>query len=257
MKILVCVKQVYDSPETLAFNVFSGRVEYGPRTVFRMNRYDEYALEEALRIRERFAETVIDAVSVGPQRVEKTIRRALEVGADQGIHLQTKDDAYLSAFERAHHIASMALDRNYDLVLTGVMAEDDMESQVGQLLAGLLGYACATGVIYQQISEDSREITLERELERGRRECLTLPLPCVLTVQSGINTPRYPVLSHVLRARSAVLERMSVPPSNVSPTQQLVRILPPEESKKGIFLRGTAAQKAARLLDILHEHSLI
>jgi electron transfer flavoprotein beta subunit len=258
MKILVCVKQVYDSPDTLVFNEAAGRVEYGPHTVFRMNRYDEYAVEEALRIRERLGSTAIDAVSVGPERVAKTIRRALEMGADQGIHIHTGDDVYLSPYERAQLIASAAQGRNYDLVLAGVMAEDDMESQVGGLLAGILGYRCATGVIFQEASPDLKEILLEREIEGGRRECLTLALPCVLTVQSGINAPRYPVLSHVLRARSAPLVQIEASSTAVpTPLQSLVRILAPEEGAKGTFLEGTPGLKAQKLLDVLHKYSLI
>jgi electron transfer flavoprotein beta subunit len=258
MKILVCVKQVYDSPETLVFDESAGRVTFGPHTVFRMNRYDEYALEEALRIRERLGGAVVDAVSVGPPRVGGTIRRALELGADQGIHVQTGNDACPSAFERAHLIASAARGRGYDLVLAGVMAEDDMESQVGPLLAGILGYGCATGVIFEELSPDGREVLLEREIEGGSRECLTLALPCVLTIQSGINTPRYPALSHVLRARSAGLECIEASSLAVPhPTQRLVHILPPEEGRQGEIIEGTAAEKAETLIRILREHSLL
>ncbi len=258
MKILVCVKQVYDSPETLVFDESAGKVTFGPHTIFRMNHYDEYALEEALRIRERLGDAVVDALSVGPPRVGKTIRRALELGADQGIHVQTCDETCLSAFERAHFIAAASRGRGYDLVLAGVMAEDDMESQVGPLLAAVLGYGCATGVIFEELSADGREIAVEREVEGGSRECLSLALPCVLTIQSGINTPRYPALSHVLRTRSAELEcieasSLAVPP----PTQSLVRILPPAQGRQGEIIEGTAAEKADKLIHILREHSLL
>ncbi|HPD20274.1 MAG: electron transfer flavoprotein subunit beta/FixA family protein [Desulfomonilia bacterium] len=258
MKILVCVKQVYDSPETLVFDESTGQVTFGPHTVFRMNRYDEYALEEALRIRERLGGAVIDAISVGPARAAKTIRRAMELGADHGIHVQTGDIDSPGAFERAHLIAAAARGRGYDLVLAGVMAEDDMESQVGPLLAAVLEYGCATGVIFEEISGNGREIAVEREVEGGSRECLTLALPCVLTIQSGINTPRYPALSHVLRARSSELEciaasSLAVPP----PAQSLVRILPPAQGRKGEIIEGTAVEKADKLIHILREHSLL
>ncbi len=258
MKILVCVKQVCDSPDTLLFDESAGRVTFGPHTVFRINRYDEYALEEALRIRERLGDVIVDAVSVGPPRVGRTIRRALEMGADQGIHVRTGGDDCPGAFERAHLIASVARGRGYDLVLAGIMAEDDMESQVGALLAGLLGYGCATGVIFEELSADRREVSVEREVEGGSRECLALVLPCVLTIQSGINTPRYPALSHVLRARSAELEcieasGLAVPP----PPQNIVRILPPAEGRQGEIIGGTAVEKAEKLIRILREHSLL
>ncbi|HPW68822.1 MAG TPA: electron transfer flavoprotein subunit beta/FixA family protein [Deltaproteobacteria bacterium] len=258
MKILVCIKEVYDSPETLVFDESAGRVTFGPHTVFRMNRYDEYALEEALRIRERLSSAVVDAISVGSPRVSRIIRRALEMGANHGIHVQTPGETCLSAFERAHLIASAARGRGYDLVLAGVMAEDDMESQVGPLLAAVLEYGCATGVIFEEISADGSRVAVEREVEGGSRECLTLALPCVLTIQSGINTPRYPALSHVLRARSSELEcieasGLAAPP----PTQGLVRILPPAQGRQGEVIEGAAVEKADKLIRILREHSLL
>jgi electron transfer flavoprotein beta subunit len=258
MKILVCVKQVCDSAETVSANDSAGWITYGKNTVFRMNRYDEYAVEEALRIRERFGNTIVDALSVGPERVGKTIRRALEMGADHGIHVLREEDGYMDAFERASLIASVAGRRNYDLIFTGIMAEDDMESQVGGLVAEMLGYECATGVIFQEVSGDLSEVSLEREIEGGRRHCLTIRLPALLAVQSGINTPRYPALTHVLRARSAELECIKAYefPALPSP-QSLIRLDVPEEGAKGEFIKGTQHEKAQALLDILHEHSLL
>ncbi|HQO81525.1 MAG TPA: electron transfer flavoprotein subunit beta, partial [Deltaproteobacteria bacterium] len=103
-----------------------------------------------------------------------------------------------------------------------------------------------------------REILLEREIEGGRRECLTLGFPCVLTIQSGINTPRYPSLSHVLRARSEELELIEAPsPAPSPPLLSVKRFLLPEEGEKGEIITGTPGEKAARLLSILREHSLL
>jgi len=258
MKILVCVKQVCDSADTISINDSAGWITYGRNTVFRMNRYDEYAVEEALRIRERLGDTIIDVLSIGPERVGKTIRRALEMGADHGIHVLFEEERYMDPAERASLIASVAGKRKYDLILMGIMAEDDMECQVGGLTAEMLGYECATGVIHQEISLGLAEVSLERELEGGRRQCLTMRLPAVLTVQSGINTPRYPALTHVLKARSAKLECIEAHELPVLPSpQRLVRMDLPEEGAKGEFLEGTQHEKARALLDILHEHSLL
>ena len=99
---------------------------------------------------------------------------------------------------------------------------------------------------------------MEREIEGGSRECLTLALPCVLTIQSGINTPRYPALSHVLRARSAELECIEASGLGVlPPAQSLVRMLPPAKGRQGEIIEGTAVEKAERLIHILREHSLL
>ncbi|HNY65928.1 MAG TPA: electron transfer flavoprotein subunit beta/FixA family protein [Deltaproteobacteria bacterium] len=258
MRILVCVKQVCDSADTLFIDQSSSWVEYGGHTVFRMNRYDEYALEEALRIRERFEGTGIDAVSIGPERAQATIRRALGMGADHGIHIYQEERGYLSPFDRAALISRAAADRGYHLILAGVMAEDDMEGQVGGLVAGMLGYACATSVISQELSPGTGEVLVEREIEGGRRERLNLKLPAVLTIQSGINIPRYPALSHMLRSRTAAIELIeahALAPRASSGTR--IRCAPAEAGSVGEFLEGTPEQKALRLLEILHEHSLL
>ena len=108
MKILVCVKQVPDSSDTLAIDEQTGRIVFKPSTVFRMNRYDEFALEEALLIKEKFPGTSVHALSLGPERVGTTVRRALEMGADHGVHLVFTPDIYVSPFITASFIASYA-----------------------------------------------------------------------------------------------------------------------------------------------------
>jgi electron transfer flavoprotein beta subunit len=153
-------------------------------------------------------------------------------------------------------ISQWSADRGYHLILAGVMAEDDMECQVGGLVAGMLGYACATSVICQEVSPDAGEVLVEREIEGGRRERLTLKLPAVLTIQSGINTPRYPALSHMLRARTAGLECIEAQtPDSSSAT--MTRIAPADRGAVGEILEGTPEQKTRRFLEILHEHSLL
>ena len=129
MKILACVKQVPDSSDTLAIDEKTGRIVFKPSTVFRMNRYDEFALEEALLIKEKFSGTSVHALSFGPERAGTTVRRALEMGADHGIHMLFTPDIYVSPFNTAWFIASYARKKDYDLIMAGVMAEDNMASK--------------------------------------------------------------------------------------------------------------------------------
>ena len=256
MRILVLTKQVCDGADTISPDDSARWVTWGPHCVFRMNRYDEYALEEALRIRERIPGAEVHALSLGPERVEAVVRRALGMGADHGIHVAFGGHGYTSPRERARLIAGVAEKKGYDLVLAGVMAEDDMEGQVGGLVAQTLGYRCATSVIFEETDPGAGEVFVQREIEDGRREGFTLKLPAVLTVQSGINVPRYPVLSHMLRAKTAVLEK--VEPRALAPAAgTLVKIVPAETGGPGEFLEGSPAQKAGRLLEILHENSLL
>lgn len=256
MRVLALTKQVCDGADTVSPDDSARWVTYGPHSVFRMNRYDEYAVEEALRIRERVPGTELHALSVGPGRVEAVIRRALGMGADHGIHVVLEEKGYTSPRERALLIAAVAEEKGYDLILAGVVAEDDMEGQVGGLVAQALGYRCATSVIFEETNPEAGEVFVHREIEGGCREGFTLKLPAVLTVQSGINVPRYPVLSHMLRARTAVLEKV-VPRAPAPSGGTLLKIAPAQTGGPGEFLEGSPAQKARRLLEILHEASLL
>jgi electron transfer flavoprotein beta subunit len=223
-----------------------------------MNRYDEFALEEALRIRESSPGSTVDALSVGPERVRKTIRKALEMGADHGIHVIEESGDYLDPAARASLIKAYARDKKYDLILTGVMAEDDMECQVGQILAALLGWPCATSVMHQKIDLDTKSVYVEREIEGGSHEGLTITLPAVLSIQSGINTPRYPSLSNVLRARTQDLETIEGLPAQEDGAVQIITTLNyPDAGATGSFLEGTPADKARELIRLLHERSVL
>ncbi|PKN60532.1 MAG: hypothetical protein CVU53_02595 [Deltaproteobacteria bacterium HGW-Deltaproteobacteria-11] len=300
MRILVCVKQVLDPDGPIRVDAAGQGIEAMPGALFRMNRFDEFALEEALRIREKFPGTHIDALSAGPERAAQTVRRALETGADEGIHLVLGDECCRTPFEIASLIGAYASHKHYDLILTGVMAEDDMQAQVGPMLAEILGYPWATAVMSLKLavsqessfchaapssapSGDESALTaarppenngvrahfsgtihVERELEGGRREAFELTLPALLTLQSGINRPRYPALSHVLRARSQALitipvsqGRETAPVSYPAPRERIVTLEEPEPMKTGMILSGSPEEKAEKLLLILKERALL
>ena len=256
MKILVCIKQVPDPEGIITIGESAGWINFeGP---YRMNRFDEFALEEALRIRGKFSVESIDALSVGPARIESTIRKAIEMGASRGIHILMEESVDISAFETASLIASHCRKKGYDLILAGVMAEDDMQSQVGPMIAEMLGYPSASSVIYEKIDPGKRTLFAEREIEAGRRECLEMKLPALLTIQSGINRPRYPALSNVLRARKQ--EIITIPSHTLQKPEKRERIVQlkyPEAPSKGIFLEGDEKEKAGSLIQILHEKSII
>ncbi len=258
MKLLVCVRQVPDPEYPLRIDASRKWIEPLPRERYRMNRYDEFALEEALRIREAFPGTRIEALSVGPKRAAGTVERALAMGADEGIHILLGDERYRMPQETAALIAAHAGSENYDLILAGVMAEDDMQGQVGPMIAALLGYPWSTAVMSQKLAPDDRRIDVERELEGGRREAVALSLPALLTVQSGINHPRYPALSHVLRARSQPLttidERAIAPPEAC---ESVVCLEEPVPAASCTFLTGSGEQKAGELVRLLREMALL
>jgi electron transfer flavoprotein beta subunit len=258
MKILVCIKQVADSSETLQIDEPTGLLSYAAGTAFRMNRFDEFALEEALLIKERLPGTLVDALSVGPERVSANVQRAMGMGADHGVHILHGAGGYTSPFTVASLIAQCVRARNYDLIMTGVMAEDTMASQTGQLIAALLDLPCATSVIKEQVRPESADIAVEREIEGGSRETVRLKMPAVLTIQPGINFPRYPSFSKVMRARTYRQERIEAEDLEIEePRESCRRVRVPDGASQGVFIEGSAREKAQKLINLLHEKSLL
>jgi len=252
--MLVLVKQTPAAEAEIGISEDASAVLVG-ENCWRMNRFDEFALEEALRIREAFPGSSVEALSVGPPRVAAVLRRALAMGADEAIHILQEGNQYLFPDELAFLMASFARDNSFDLILAGVMSEDAMQGQTGPMLAEMLDIYCATAVVAQRVSPEKGRITVERELEGGVRERLELPLPALIAVQSGINIPRYPTLSHVLRSRSQLL--LTIPAATLPPRRERLSCLAwPAPSGKAFFLEGTPEGKAERLAEIFAGRAL-
>ena len=258
MKILVCIKQVCESDSPIQIDDDARWVQTDAITDYKMNRLDEFAVEEAVLLKEAYPDTDIDAITVGPDRSAEVIKRAIGMGANHGVHIIAESENYISPFTIASCIAEYTRDKDYDLIFAGVMSEDQMQGQVGPMLAACLSLPWATSVIRQQIALDKNSVYVEREIEGGGRDTLQLQLPAVLTIQSGINTPRYPSLSNLLRANKQELETIqavdAAPPNR---RQNVVRVTYPEKSRSGTILSGTQQEKATRLLDLLRDRSLL
>lgn len=227
-------------------------------SLFRMNRFDECAVEEGLRVKESFPESKVDAISVGPPRCEAVIRRAMGMGADRGIHILGDDEPFLPPLVTASRIAARTVSEQYDLFFAGVMSEDGMNGQVGPMLAEMLGIPCATSVVCTRVTDDRKAVQVEREIEGGYRDALEMALPAMITVQSGINQPRYPSLSHMLRAKKAAIETISSDSlPQAAPRDAVTRTEPPQRRRSGRVLEGTPADKARELIGILRERTLV
>jgi len=258
MKIIVCVKHVPESDTAIDINTDGRWVDLDSFDEFKMNRLDEFAVEEAVRFKENFADTCIDIISVGPARAAEAIKRSIGIGADNGVHIISEIENFLSPMTISSWIAQYAKNRDFALILTGAMSEDGMGGQIGPMIAAHLGLPCATGVIFEKISSDNKTIYVEREIEGGKRDTLQLQLPAVLSIQSGINTPRYPSLSNLLRANKQKLEIIeSTTLSQPETGEEIVRVTYPEKSRAGAVLEGTGQEKAVALLNILKEKALI
>lgn len=259
MKILVCVKQVIDTESPLVVDENAAWVRDDGKVARRMNRYDEYALEEAVRIREEFPDTVIDVITMGPEGAGAVALKALEKGAGHAIHLRTGSDGYIPPETVASELAMVAGERGYQLIITGFMSEDGMHAQVGPLLASMLGIPSAVAVVQQTVDPGGGSIEAACELEGGARELVRLDLPALISVQTGINTPRYPKLSDVLRAQEQEFEVIDVDEEMISSAMEgyPYRLSYPPEGARGVVLEGTGEEKADRLVEILHGHSVL
>jgi electron transfer flavoprotein beta subunit len=255
MKIVVCIKQVpaKDAPLAIADASWIRETDIG----FEMNEPDSYALEEALRLKEKHTGEVI-AVSMGPERVKQTIKEALAKGADRGVHIKDDQAHRLDPLGAAKSLAAAIEREKPDLVLTGLQSEDQGFGQTGVLLAELLGLPHAT--IIMQIDAQGGALRVKRELEAGWFQWVELPIPAVLTIQSGINKVRYATLKGIMAAKKkeiATIARESLGVTH-EPTQRIERIYVPSKTKKTEFLTGTPKEAAAKLLEKLkHEARVI
>jgi electron transfer flavoprotein beta subunit len=253
MKILVCIKEVPDTGSQITIDA-SGKWIDESKASFRMNRYDEHALEEALKIRDSLPDTFVHALTFGPARAARVVKRALEMGADEGFHILSPE-GFIDASSTASALSAHAKMHSYDLIFCGVMSEDSMQSQVGPMLAAMLDIPFTAQAVSIKIGTELRHATVERELSGSRRQMLSISLPCLITVQSGMNRPRYPSLSNVLRAKKQLINT-SEPGFDLKPDHSFT-LHYPDASSKGSFIEGTPEVKAASLVNILHEHSLI
>jgi len=257
MKILVCLKQVIDRQTVIKIDESGRWVRAEGPARYWLNHYDEFAVEEAVRIKEAVPGARVEALTVGPERAAVVLERAVGMGADQGIHLTAEDEGYVSPLATASLIAAYVRNHPYDLILTGVMSEDQGHGQVGPLLAEMLALAWTTAVILTEVRPESSTVYVEREIEGGDREALELAWPALLAVQSGLNKPRYPSLSNLLRAKKREFETVSAgslgPPAG---REEILGLGYPQKSRNGLILEGTPRNKAVRLIEILRGKSL-
>jgi len=255
LKIIVCIKQVPAKDAPL-------RIEEGAAWIreadisFETNEPDSFALEEALRLKEKHGGEVI-ALSMGPERVKQTIKEALAKGADRGIHILDGAFHQLDPLNSARALAAAIQKENPDLVLTGLQSDDHGFGQSGVLLAELLDRPHATIIMSIEVTDG--RMKLKRELEAGWFQWMECPLPAVLSIQSGINKVRYATLKGIMAAKKkeiATIARESLG-VDATPTQKIERIYVPQKTKKTEFLQGTAKEAAAKLLEKLRHEARV
>ncbi len=255
MKILVCIKQVYNPEFIESIDDENNVVIPGDNTEYRINRFDEYALEEALKIKDMKGAVTVDVITVGDENSSDVIKRALGMGGDRGIHILTDDIELSDPFATATLLATEAGKKKYDLILTGIMSEDMMNAQTGQILAELLKISCSSAVVKLIAEPGASTVFAEREVEGGIRETIETALPVLFTIQAGINIPRYPTLSNILNADSK--EVITIKAAGVAAKQKVISLQFPEKLRSGLFLSGNTKEKAKQLYDILKERNAL
>jgi electron transfer flavoprotein beta subunit len=203
MKILVCLKQVPHQDARLDVRA-DGTWIQEDNIKFEINSYDTYALEEALRVKDKAADTEVVVASIGPERVTQALRTALGMGADRAVHVKDPAVDGSDALGVAKTLAAVAKAENADLVLMGLMSDDGNAASVPPMLAQLLDVPSATSVM--KVEYQNGSVRVERELEGGALEVVDLPRPCVLAVQTGINQVRYASLKGIMAAKKKPID---------------------------------------------------
>src|SRR5271167_3230793 len=243
MKIIVAIKQVPVRDSQLKVDA-NGRWVQEADLSFEINEPDAYALEEALQLKEKHGGEVV-ALCAGPARAQQTIREALAKGADRAIHIEVEDLGVFDTLGITRLLADAARPENPDLILTGLQSDDLGYGQTGVVLAELLGIASST--IIMQVEVTDKSIRVKRELEDGWFQHITMPLPAVLTIQSGINKLRYATLMGIKKAKSKEIKRVTAADlgETAPATATIEKMYAPHKSKQTQIFEGDVKTAAA------------
>jgi electron transfer flavoprotein beta subunit len=256
MKILVCIKQVPDLESR--FKPDAAGVWYSETDLaFRMNEYDEYAVEQAVQLREKLGEGAeLTVLTIGPDRVVEAVKKALAMGCDNAVHVQDPAASGKDPWQIASIISAYAKDKGFDLIFTGMQSQDRGSAQVGVTVAEQLGFACTTTIV--GFDYDNGTVTAKRELEGGIKGVVKLKTPALVTCQLGLNIPRYPTLPNIMKAKKK--EIVAIPVADLLNEASLATTAsfhPPAKKGGGIVLEGDAADLVEKVIAILKDKTAV
>jgi len=249
MKTIVCIKQVPVRDSQLRVDASGRWVQEGDLS-FEINEPDAYALEEALQLKEKHSGEVI-ALCAGPARASQTIREALAKGADRALHIEDEQVSSWDTLGLARLLAKAAEPEKADLILTGLQSDDLGSGQTGVVMAEILGIPHSTIIMAVEVLDGN--IRVKRELENGWFQNIEMPLPAVLTIQSGINKLRYATLMGIKKAKTKEVKHLTIGELGVSAaaTATIERVYLPQKGKQTQILEGNAKEAAAKLVEKL------
>lgn len=256
MKILVCIKQVPDLESRFKANA-SGVWFDEADLAWRMNEYDEFAVEEAVRLKEQLGDSAeLTVLSVGPDRVVEALKKALAMGCDRAVHIQDAASSQKDPWQIAGIVAAYAAGKGYDLVFTGMQSQDRGSAQVGVALAERLEMSCVTTLVGFAYADGV--ITAKRELEGGVKGVVKLQTPALVTCQLGLNVPRYPTLPNIMKAKKKEIEALAVDSlTKESARAETLRFYPPAKKGGGLILEGETGVLVEQLFGILKEKTAV
>ena len=262
MEIIVCVKRVPETAEAeLIIDEDKKRVKTD-NLVFDINEWDEYALEEAVLLKEKYGGSVT-AVTIGPEDADETLRKCLAKGADKAIRITDKKIEGSDGYAIAKILYNVIKDLNFDLILCGAQASDDGYAVVGVMLASLLGIPYATMVKKVEVLDGSVRVT--RELEEGLEEVVEVKLPAVLTIQTGINKPRYASIMSIRKARKKEIPVLDLKSLNLTEAEVgekgswviIDELFTPERKKRCEILSGDLDEVVSKVVKVMKERGLL
>ncbi|MEQ1757921.1 MAG: electron transfer flavoprotein subunit beta/FixA family protein [Vicinamibacterales bacterium] len=249
MKIAVCVKQVPTREWQPRVNEAGTWIREQDAS-FELNEPDAYALEEGLRLREAHGGEVV-VCAAGPARVQQVLREALARGADRAIHVEDAALASADGLATARALAQAMAGEAFDLVLTGLQSDDQGHGVTGVALAEYLGMPHSTIIMEVAVQEDS--LRVKRELEGGWFQWVTMPLPALLTIQSGINQLRYATLKGIMAAKKKEIRRVA--PAALVPAIEIASLAVPTRSKQTQMIAGSPSEAATELVRRLRDEA--
>lgn len=258
MNILVCVKQVPDTAITIRLNAEQKSIDRSDIT-YVVNPYEEYAIEEGLKLKERYGGEVT-LITMGPDRADEALRTGLAMGADKGIHISDPALEGSDTLVTAKALAAAIKGLSYDLILCGKVAVDDNTGMVGPALAELLGIPHVSGATSLDVDDASKKATATREIEGGYMK-VEIPIPAVVTAEKDLNSPRYPSLPGIMKAKTKPVDKkdaasLGLDASAVGAAGSKIQLLDmslPPDREAGRIIEGEAAEAAKELARLLRE----
>jgi electron transfer flavoprotein beta subunit len=254
MKIAVCIKQVPTREWQPRLNDDKTWIR-DQDVSYEMNEPDAYALEEGLRLREKHGGEVV-VCSAGPTRVQQVIREALARGADRALHVEDDSLGAADAFTAAAALSAAMAEQQFDLILTGLQSDDQGHAQFGPVLAEKLSIPHSTIIMEVNADPAANSLRVKRELEAGYFQYVTMPLPALLTIQSGINQLRYATLKGIMAAKKKEIAKVAAPNTGGS-RQKITALYAPQKAKQTVMITGSPAEAAKELVKRLREEARV